>query len=176
MSLSVSAQVKISADSNKFDPNNPKEYILAAQPTITGAEHMDKNVLLLISGLTVGDKMQVPGQKITDAIKNIWKQGLFEDVQVFVTKIEGDKVWLGITVVERPRLSKFTFKGVSKGEANDLSDEIKLVRGKVVTDFLLADVKQQVIKKFKDKGYSDCSVNIKETPDSSLTNSVIFIY
>lgn len=173
LALGVSAQVKISADSNKFDPNTPKEYVLAEAPTITGADHMDKNVLLLISGLTVGEKITVPGQKITDAIKNIWKQGLFEDVQVFVTKVEGDKIWLSITVSERPRLSKFTFRGVSKGEANDLRDEIKLVRGKVVTDFLLADVKQQIIKKFKDKGYSDATVNITETADSNLTNSVI---
>ncbi|HXP51926.1 MAG TPA: POTRA domain-containing protein, partial [Bacteroidia bacterium] len=173
MSLVASAQLKLSTDSNKFDPNNPKEYMLAEQPTVTGAEHMDKNVLVLISGLTVGDKMMVPGQKITEAIKNIWKQGLFEDVQIYVVKVEGDKVWLNISVVERPRLSKFTFKGVSKGEANDLRDEIKLVRGKVVTDFLLADVKQQVIKKFKDKGYSNVSVNITEKADSSLNNSVV---
>ncbi|MGP8217010.1 MAG: outer membrane protein assembly factor BamA [Bacteroidia bacterium] len=173
ISLAASSQIKLSSDSNKFDPNNPKEYILAEQPTVTGADHMDKNVLILISGLTVGDKMQVPGQKIVDAIKNIWKQGLFEDVQIYVTKVEGDKIWLNISVTERPRLSKFTFKGVSKGEANDLRDEIKLVRGKVVTDFLLADVKQQVIAKFKDKGYSDVTVNIEEKQDSSLANSVI---
>ncbi len=173
VSLAASAQLKLSSDTNKFDPNNPKEYILAEQPTVTGADHMDKNVLVLISGLTVGDKMQVPGQKITDAIKNIWKQGLFEDVQVFVVKTEGDKVWLNISVVERPRLSKFTFRGVSKGEANDLRDEIKLVRGKVVTDFLLADVKQQVVTKFKNKGYSDVTVNITEKQDSSLSNSVV---
>jgi outer membrane protein insertion porin family len=173
ISVIASAQMKISSDSNKFDPNSPREYILAEQPTVTGAEHMDKNVLILISGLTVGDKMVVPGQKIVDAIKNIWKQGLFEDVQVYVTKVEGDKVWLNISVVERPRLSRFTFKGVTKGEANDLRDEIKLVRGKVVTDFLLADVKQQVIKKFKDKGYSNVTVSIDEKQDSVMSNSVV---
>ena len=167
------AQMKISSDSSGFDPNNPREYIIADQPTVTGAEHMDKNVLVLISGLTAGDKIQVPGQKITDAIKNIWKQGLFEDVQIFVTKVAGDKIWLNISVIERPRLSKFTFKGVSKGEANDLRDQIKLVRGKVVTDFLLADVKQQIVKKFTDKGYTNVSVTIDEQPDSTLPNSVI---
>jgi outer membrane protein insertion porin family len=105
VSFSGFSQIKISGDSNTLDPNNPKEYVLAEQPTVTGADHMDKNVLILISGLTVGDKFMVPGGKITDAIKNIWKQGLFEDVQVFVTKIEGDKIWLNISVVERPRLS-----------------------------------------------------------------------
>ncbi len=175
ISIAGFAQLKVSADSNKYDPSSPKEYILAEQPTVTGAEHMDKNVLVLISGLTVGDKMLVPGQKITDAIKNIWKQGLFEDVQIYVTKIEGDKVWLNITVTERPRLSKFTFKGVSKGEASDLRDEIKLVRGKVVTDFLMSDVKQQIIKKFTDKGFTNVSVDIQQRPDSSLTNSVILM-
>src|ERR1700722_16067474 len=173
VSLAASAQLKLSSDTNKFDPNNPKEYILAEQPTVTGADHMDKNVLVLISGLTVGDKMQVPGQKITDAIKNIWKQGLFEDVQIYADKIDGKKIYFTIQVVEKPRLSKFTFIGLKKGEANKLRDEIKLVRGKVVTDFLLADIKQTIIQHFTDNGYSNVKLNITEKVDTTFSNSVI---
>ena len=168
---------KNSADSNKLNLSTPKEYIIAAEPTIIGAQHMDVSVLLLISGLTKGDKIEVPGTKITDAIKNIWKQGLFEDVQIYANKIEGKNIYLTISVVEKPRLSKYTFIGLKKGEANKLRDEVKLVRGKVVTDFLLADIKQTILEHFTNDGYSNVKLNIVEKPDTTFSNSVIlFIY
>lgn len=168
----VNAQVKIGGDTNKIDYANPKEYVIGGI-TVTGAQHMDKNVLILISGLNVGDKLEVPGDKTADAIKNIWKQGLFEDVKIYADKFEGDKIFLDIVVVEKPRLSRFTFRGVTKSQANDIRDKIKLVRGKVVTDYLLADIKQSIISQFRDKGYSNVTVNIQEKKDSTLSNSVM---
>jgi outer membrane protein insertion porin family len=168
----ANAQIKIGGDTNKIDYANPKEFVIGGI-TVTGAEHMDKNVLTLISGLSVGDKVQVPGQKISDAIKNIWKQGLFEDVKIRETKFEGDKIFLDISVVEKPRLAKFTFRGISKSDATDLRDKLKLVRGKVVTDFLLSDIKQTVISEYVSKGYSNVSVVVDEKADSNLANSVV---
>lgn len=170
-------KLKSNPDSNKLDLSTPKEYEIAEEPKIIGAQHMDIAVLLLISGLTKGDKIQVPGTKITDAIKNIWKQGLFEDVQIYANKIVGKKIYLTISVVEKPRLSKYTFIGLKKGEANKLRDEVKLVRGKVVTDYLLADIKQTILQHFTDNGYSNVKLNIVEKPDTTFTNSVIlYIY
>lgn len=160
-------------DTNKLNFVTPKEYEIAEEPKVIGAQHMDMSVLLLISGLTKGDKIEVPGSKITDAIKSIWKQGLFEDVQIYAEKIEGKKIYLTISVVEKPRLSKFTFIGLKKGEVNKLKDEIKLVRGKVVTDFLLADIRQTIIKHFTDDGYNNVKLDIDEKPDTTFSNSVI---
>ena len=168
---------KSNPDSDKLNISTPKEYEIAEEPKIVGAQHMDVAVLLLISGLTKGDKIQVPGTKITDAIKNIWKQGLFEDVQIYANKIVGKKIYLTISVVEKPRLSKYTFIGLKKSEANKLRDEVKLVRGKVVTDYLLADIKQTILQHFTDNGYSNVKLNIEEKPDTTFVNSVIlYIY
>jgi len=163
----------INPDSNKLNLAAPKKYILAEEPKVVGAQHMDISVLLLISGLTKGDEIEIPGSKITDAIKNIWKQGLFEDVQIYADKIEGKKIYLTISVAEKPRLSKFTFIGLKKSEANKLRDEIKLVRGKVVTDFLLADIKQTILAHFTNDGYSNVKLSIDEVPDTTFVNSVI---
>jgi len=164
---------KTNPDSNKLNLAAPKEYEIAEQPKVIGAQHMDISVLLLIAGLNKGEKIQVPGSKITDAIKNIWKQGLFEDVQIYETKIEGKKIYLTISVVEKPRLSKYTFVGLTKGETNKLKDELKLVRGKVVTDYLLADIKQTIIAHFIEGGYSNVKLSITEKPDTTFANSVI---
>lgn len=163
---------KAKADSDKLNLAVPREYEIAEEPKVVGAQHMDVAVLLLISGLTKGDKVEIPGQKITDAIKSIWKQGLFEDVQIYAEKIDGKKIYLTIQVVEKPRLSKFTFIGVKKSEANKLRDEIKLVRGKVVTDFLLADIKLTILHHFTEDGYNNVKVDITEKTDTTFANSV----
>src|SRR6218665_1614231 len=89
---------------------NPKKYRLAGI-RIEGADFSDKNVITLLSGLSEGDELSVPGDKITDAIKKLWKQGMFEDIQIIQDKIIGRDLFLIIKVVERPRLSKFRFKG-----------------------------------------------------------------
>ncbi len=170
---SIEGKVSSTPDSNKLNLSAPKEYILAEEPKVIGTQHIDIASLLLIAGLTKGDKIQVPGSKITDAIKNIWKQDLFEDVQIYADKIDGKKIYLTISVVEKPRLSKYTFVGLKKGDANKLRDEIKLVRGKVVTDFLLADIKQTIIQHYTDDGYTNVKVSIEEKPDTAFTNSVI---
>lgn len=158
---------------NKLNLEVPKEYELGADPTVIGAQHMDVAVLLLISGLTKGEKIEIPGTKITDAIKNIWKQGLFENVQIYASKIEGKKIYLTISVVEKPRLSKYTFIGLKKGEVNKLKDELKLVRGKVVTDYLLADIRQTIIQHYTNNGYSNIKLDITEKTDTTFSNSVI---
>ena len=83
-------------------------------------------------------------------------------------KLKAIKIYLTIAVVEKPRLSKYTFIGLKKGEANKLRDEVKLVRGKVVTDYLLADIKQTIIQHFTDDGYSNVKLNIVEKPDTTF--------
>ncbi len=92
-------------------------------------------------------------------------------------KLKERKIYLTIAVTEKPRLSKYTFIGLKKSEADKLRDEVKLVRGKVVTDYLLADIKQTIIQHFVSDGYSNVKLHIDEKADSSLPNSVIlYIY
>ena len=81
-SFLVKAQVSLGGDSlSLIDFSMPKEYEIGGI-TVSGAEHLDQSVLTLLSGLTVGDKVQVPGDKFSAAIENLWKQGLFEDIKI----------------------------------------------------------------------------------------------
>ncbi|MCC6369818.1 MAG: hypothetical protein IT236_02310 [Bacteroidia bacterium] len=63
---------------------------------ITGADNTDKNVISLLSGLSKGDEITVPGEKLQEAIKKLWKQGLFEDVQILKDKVIGNDIFLTI--------------------------------------------------------------------------------
>lgn len=175
IALASKAQLNLGVpDSSAIDFSTPKEYEIGGI-TVSGADHLDPNVLILLTGLTTGDKVQVPGEKFSTAIENLWKQGLFEDVKIVATKIQGKFIFLRIDVLERPRLSKFSLKGVTKSEADDIREKIKLIKGKVVTDGLMADTKFKVKDFFINKAYLDAKVDIRQEKDEKLENAVIII-
>ncbi len=153
------------------DYSKPKEYEIA-NVSITGTKHLDANVLKLLSGLSEGDKLQIPGDKLAKAIENLYKQGLFSDVKINVVKYQGNYVFLEIALTERPRLHRVTYTGVKKADIDDIRDKVKLVSGKVVTDNLLMSTTSIIKEFYFDKGHSNCKVIIKEIPDSTVPNSV----
>jgi len=165
ISLQVSAQI---GDSLFLEAaKNKKKYRLAPLQ-IVGADFTDKNVIGLLSGLIEGEEITVPGDKITDAIKKLWKQGLFEDIQIIQDKIEDNKLYLIIKVVERPRLTKFNFKGnVKKSDADELRTKIRLMQERVVTDYLIGTVKNTVHDHYLAKGYYFNKVDITQVKDTT---------
>ena len=130
--LSTYAQVQLGGDSLIVDYGNPKQFVIGGV-LVTGTQYLDEGVLINLSGLVVGDTIEIPGDKTTKAITNLWKQGLFSDVKVVSTRTLGQTIFLELRLQERPRLSKFSFKGVSKSEADKIREKIKLERDKVVT-------------------------------------------
>jgi len=169
--LSVWVRAQVGSDI-KIDYGSPRELEIAAV-TVSGTQFLDKKVLVLLSGLTVGDKVQVPGEVITKAIHNLWDQGLFSDVRINATKIVDGKVYINIHLQEKPRLSKFSIKGVNKSDANDLREKIDLVKGKVVTDNVIVNTKNIIKEFYIDKGFYNAEVRIDQKADSTQPNTAI---
>ena len=165
--------IKLGGDSTDIDFSVPKEYKVGGV-TILGAEHLDQGVLVLLSGLAQGDKVQVPGEKFSTAISNLWKQGLFEDIKI-TGKVQGENIFVTITVLERPRLAKFSLKGVTKSEADDIREKIKLFKGTVVTDRLIASTNSKIKEFFVTKGHMDVKVSIKQEKIEKAENVVILV-
>lgn len=146
---------------------NKKKYRLAPLQ-IEGAHFTDKSVISLLSGLSEGDEITIPGDKITDAIKKLWKQGLFEDIQILQDKVVGNDIYLIIKVVERPRLTKFAFKGnVKKSDADEIRGKIRLLKERVVTDYMIGSIKNTVRDFYLDKGYYFNKVDITQVKDTN---------
>src|SRR5947208_2211394 len=101
----LKGQVKLGGDSIVFDYANPKEYQLGGI-VVSGTQFLDENVLINLSGLVRDDTIEIPGEKISKAVSNLWKQGLFSDVKIVATKIQGKVIFLEFRLMERPRLSK----------------------------------------------------------------------
>lgn len=152
-----------------IDYRSPKEYEVGGI-TVTGAQFLDPNALISITGLKVGDRITVPGDVISDAVKKLWNQGILSDVEIYATGIEGDKIFLEIYLKERPRLSSFSFNGISKSDADNIKEKINLVRGKVVTDVLMQHAQLSVKRYFIDKGFLQVQVNVVQKTDSALSN------
>ncbi len=170
--LLQSQTVPTGNDSTVIDFSTPKEYEIGGV-FVSGSDHLDQNVLSLLSGLSVGEKVTVPGDKFSTAIENLWKQGLFEDVKITVQRVVGSTIYINIIVLERPRLSKFLLIGMKKSEADDLRDKIKLIKGKVLTDGLISSTSLTVKEFFIKKGYQDVTVDIKKDRDPKVENTVI---
>ncbi len=162
-------------DDVSIDYDTPKEYTIGGI-SVSGIKYLDNNVLIMISGLTVGDKVKIPGDKITAAVKKLWVQGLFEDVSISVSKILDNQVFLTIALKERPRLSKFSFSGsVKKSEADDLREKMKITAGDYVTDNLIIRSTNIIKKYYDDKGYMNAEVSIVAKKDSATANDVSLV-
>ncbi len=141
--------------------------------TVSGVKYLTHNVLLQFSGLDVGKTITVPGEDIPNAIQKLWDQQLFSDVRITATKIEGDMIFLDIYLQEMPRLARFSFTGVSKQEADDLKEKVKLVRGNLVTPYTISRTEFLVKEHFVDKGYLNTEVAISQKADSTMQNSTV---
>jgi outer membrane protein insertion porin family len=154
-----------------LDYSTPKEYTLGGV-TVSGIRYLDGNVLIMLSGLTIGDRIKVPGDPITNAIKKLWDQGLFEDIRISVTKIEENTIYLDMYLAERARLSRFSFSGIGKSDADNIREKIHLASGDYVTDNLLLKTKNIILKYYHDKGYLNTEVDIRQQKDTAAANQV----
>lgn len=150
---------------NNLNYANPGEYTLAGIE-VAGLNVLDKNSMVALTGLKVGDKIKIPGDAISGAIRRLWKHGLVGDVSIKVERIEGSNVYLVLQLAERPRLTAFYFTGISKAQESALKDDLNLIRGKIVNDALVRNTENAVRKHFVKKGFLNTEVKIIQERDT----------
>lgn len=149
----------------------PAEYIIN-RISIAGIRYLDTTIVLSISGIQTGEKFIHPGSDIfAKAINNLWRQRLFSGVQIYITKIEGNLVDVEINVQERPRLGNFKFIGPKKSEAEELQGKIGLTKQTIITENMRRNIVEITQKYYRDKGFQNVTVIIKEENDPAYVNS-----
>ncbi|MEG2066770.1 MAG: outer membrane protein assembly factor BamA [Tannerellaceae bacterium] len=151
---------------------SPKRYKIE-DIKVTGIKNYDDFVLIGFSGLSVGDVVSIPGDEITAAVKRFWKHGLFSDVKILATKMEGDKVWLEVQLKQRPRISQVNYNGIKKGEREDLELKLGLKKGFQITPNLMDRAKTVIQKFFDGKGFKNVAVDIVQKDDVAHEGEVI---
>ena len=140
---------------------------------IKGADQLDPTMVGLLSGLNVGDKVQFPSDKVAKAVRNLWEQELFDDVQLYITKKIERVVYLEFRLKTLPKLSKFYFTGIKKAKQDAIRELLDLKRGKVVSKNLLITSSNAIKKYFIEKGFLEADAEITSFQDSSLLDAVI---
>lgn len=144
-----------------------------AEITVSGTQFLDPAALISVSGLKVGDIIKIPGDALSNAINKLWDQGILGNVDIAITKADGRFIHLDFHLTERPRLSKFNFNGIKKGDADELKEKIRLVKGKVLTDAMLKVIQNKVKDFYAEKGFLNTAVAIQQVKDTTFSNSVV---
>lgn len=166
----ANAQEKI-VNPNITYAGNPVTYRLAGL-RVTGVTDYEDYVLTGISGLAVGQKIEVPGTAISDAVKRYWKHGLFSDVSISADSIVGEDIYLNIHLKTRPRVSTINYNGISKKEKEDMESKLGLLKGGQITPNMIDRAKVLAKKYFEDKGYKNAEINIVQRDDNNNKNQV----
>lgn len=147
--------------------DSPKTYEIGGIKVV-GAHHSQPQAIIALSGLKVGNKVQVPGPSIPGAIKALWKQRLFSDVQIIKTKAISNVLFLEIRVVEMLRVAKVVIKGLKKIEQEEAQDLVyqHVIKGTIFTKNDKANLQSALLKHFEEKGFYHALINIEEQADS----------
>ncbi|AXG75254.1 outer membrane protein assembly factor BamA [Flavobacterium arcticum] len=168
--LLATGNIAFAQETNGLEPG--KEYILA-DITVSGKISYNENTVLTFTGLEKGQTIHVPGEEISAAIKKLWQLKLFSDINFYANKIEGDSLYLELSINELPKLSDVKIQGVRKGKRESLLKDTQLTKGKIVNENLVTNTKNYIENKFKKDGFYRTKVAINVIPDSTNTVKMV---
>ncbi|WP_420552803.1 outer membrane protein assembly factor BamA [Tenacibaculum aiptasiae] len=148
-----------------------KEYILGGI-TVTGLQKFSEQTVRVYTGLIDGQAIKLPGDKLTSAIKKLYESKQFSEVDVYLSKRDGNTVYLQFDVTELPQLLNVSISGVSKSKAKEIRRETELKKGAMVTDNLIVTTRNFIKKKYTDKGFLKTKVTLNTKKDTSDVNTV----
>lgn len=169
---SLFANAQVQRIGGVVDYDNPKTYKIAGI-TVVGAEYTDPQTVKLFAALQSGMEVSIPGEEISKAIKNLWRQQLYSDVSIYIAETRGDEVFLVIDIDEMPRLDKYTFPGLKRTDRENVREVIDLYAGKIVNENLLTTTRQKILDYYIEKGFYNAQVDIQTKPSPLMENGVV---
>ena len=157
----------------EVDYTRPKKYIVG-DVSVEGNTYFSSNQIVSQTGLLKGREVTIPGDDISDAIKKLTSKGFFEDVGIYIDHFSParDSVWLTIKIMERPRVSKFSFTGVKSSEKKDLEERLNLRRGRDFSDYVKNSSVGIIKRYYAEKGYLLCEVDVQTRKDSMVRHAI----
>lgn len=169
--LATSFVAQAEPTTSTFSHTAPSTYSIQAIE-VTGNQSLETEAIVAISGLQVGDTIQLPGPATKEAIQRLWKQDLIQDASVYATPTQGQHVILTIAVVESPRLADYTFIGVDKKEQKKMLEKVTLKEGQAITDASIQHVKKTFLQYLTEQGYRDAKITLTTQPVPKHDNHI----
>lgn len=141
---------------------------------VSGGTPYSKNQILRFTGLELGEEIEVPGAKINNAIKKLWRTNLFSDVEVFATKVVGRDIYLRVNLIALPKISEVEITGVKKSQKENFLKDNKLQENEKITQNLINQTRNNIKDHYTEKGYPDAKVDFVTIPveGKNLTENV----
>ncbi|TJZ62750.1 outer membrane protein assembly factor BamA [Sphingobacterium olei] len=162
------------SDPNEINYLQPKDYVIGGI-TVSGAQYLDAEVLITISKLVVGQYIEVPGEATANVIKNLMAQNLFDDVQLWASRIEGEDIFFDIRVQERPRLTRIDINGLSKSQTEEIRKRLNEGAGKIVNENLLQSTRSTIQRFLREKSFLYPDIKIETFKDTAQANNEIVV-
>ena len=150
----------------------PTKYEIAGIK-VSGVDNYEDYIIIGYSGLSIGQRVDIPGSDLRNAAKRFWRQGLFSKVQIKVEKIYGDKAWLEFVLRQQPRISKINYLGMKKGEQKDIVERLGNLVGNQITPNIASRIEQIIEKYYASKGFEKATCKVNQQEDLSKQNEVI---
>ena len=173
MALTVPMLAQTSGEKIEVDYNNPKKYVVGGIE-VEGNHYFAPQQIIQITGLQKGMEVTVPSEELSAIVKRLWLQRYFEDVTVAVDSLSAsrDTAFFKIKIIERPRVSRWTFSGVKSGEQKELQERLNLRRGGEFSDYV-AKTSTDIIKRYyKEKGFYNVNVDVNTKKDTVVRSAI----
>tara|TARA_A100001011_G_scaffold344897_1_gene380229 strand:- start:5181 stop:7673 length:2493 start_codon:yes stop_codon:yes gene_type:complete len=139
--------------------------------SVSGIKTFNEQTVISYSGLNKGEKIKVPGEKISAMINKLWALELFSDINVFVTKVNNSSISLELEIVELPTLTNVKINGLKKSKIDVIIKDTDMVEGKKLSESFLTNTKNYIINKFQKEGFLDTKVSLNTIKDTVGANS-----
>ena len=157
----------------EIDYSRPQKYVIGGIG-VEGNHYFSENQIVQLTGVRPGMQMTLPGEEVTGIVKRLWAQRYFEDISVVIDRLSParDTAWLKVVIVERPRVSRWTYTGVKSGEKKDLQERLNLRPGREFSDYV-RNTSVDIIKRYyKEKGFQLVDVDVQVEKDSVIRSAI----
>ena len=171
--VTVSAWAQQVGSDIVVDYNKPQKYVVGGVK-VEGNNYFSPDQILQITGMQKGMEVTVPSEELTSIVNRLWLQRYFEDVALVVDSLSTarDTAFFKISIVERPRVSRWTFKGVKSGEEKELRERLNFRRGGEFSDYV-AKTSTDIIKRYyKEKGFQNVDVDVNTKRDTMIRSAI----
>lgn len=176
---SASASASVALDTEVAAPAIPKTIAEESDGAIINEIEIDGNARVATDRIT--DYLRLKkGEAFSPSVlsrdvRELWSSGLFDDIEVDLTRNDDGTVDLRFHVRERPNVRAVIFEGNKAFETDKLRDEIEVKENTVLSVPAVRRAVQKIRDKYAEKGYFLAKVTSEIIPHKDNEATVKFV-
>ena len=173
LALSMPSWAQTSGKDVVVDYNNPKKYIVGGVK-VEGNTYYSSEQIIQVSGLRKDMEVTVPSEDLSSVVNRLWLQRYFEDVTLAIDSLAPtrDTAFFKISLVERPRVSRWVFSGVKSGEEKELRERLNFRRGTEFSEYISKTSVDIIKRYYKEKGFLNVKVDVNTKKDTVIKGAI----